>query len=135
MVGQERMPEFVPIGYVESGFKDIQHNPDVFRGTISKIRILDEYTEGLFMLESFERLNVIYVFDRARGFRLVIHPRGDTSRPKRGVFGTRSPYRPNPIGLAVVELAGIEGSVLTVRNLDAIDGTPVLDIKPYEPGY
>lgn len=135
MVNRARMPEFVPVGYVESGFKDIQHNPDVFKGTVSRIRVLDEYEEGLFRLESFERLYVIFVFDRAEGFRLVIHPRGDTSRPERGVFGTRSPYRPNPIGLAVVELLDIEKKVLTVRDLDAIDGTPVLDIKPYEQCY
>ena len=133
MIGRGEIRGFVPIGYVESEFHDIQHNPDVFRGTVSRIRVRDEYAEGLLGLESFERLYVLYVFDRAEGFRLVIHPRGDTSRPERGVFGTRSPYRPNPIGLSVVELVGIEGSVLAVKDLDAIDGTPVLDIKPSDP--
>lgn len=126
---------FVPIGFVESEFKDIQDDPDIFRGTVSRIRILDQYEEGLMGLENYERLYVIYVFDRARGFRLVVHPRGDITRPKRGVFATRSPYRPNPIGLAVVGLVGIDGAVLTVTDLDAIDGTPVLDIKNYDPDY
>lgn len=123
--------EFEPIGYVESDFKEVQHDPDVFRGTVSRIRILDRYAGGLFRLEQFERIFVIFVFDRAEGYRLVIHPRGDVTRPERGVFATRSPYRPNPIGLAVADLLGLDGNVLTVRNLDAIDGTPVLDIKQF----
>jgi tRNA (adenine37-N6)-methyltransferase len=127
--------EFTPIGFVESFFEGIQDDPDVFKGTVSRIRVLEEYSDGLYRLENSERLYVIFVFDRAEGYRLVIHPRGDVTRPERGVFATRSPYRPNPIGLAVVDLLGIEGNVLTVRNLDAIDGTPVLDIKPWEPLY
>lgn len=127
--------EFVPIGFVESEFKEIQDNPDIFRGTVSRVWVREEYARGLYRLERYQRLYVIYVFDRAQGYRLVIHPRGDTSRPERGVFATRSPYRPNPIGLTVVELVGVEGGTVTVRDLDAIDGTPVLDIKPYEDLY
>jgi tRNA-Thr(GGU) m(6)t(6)A37 methyltransferase TsaA len=127
--------EFVPIGFVENEFRGIQDNPDIFQDTTSKVRVLDEYAEGLYRLDKYERLNIIYVFDRAHGYRLVIHPRGDTTRPERGVFATRAPYRPNPIGLAVVDLISIEGNVVTVRNLDAIDGTPVLDIKPWEECY
>lgn len=127
--------EFAPIGYVESKFSGIQHDPDVFRGTVSRIRLLDEYAGGLYRLDGCERLYVIFVFDRAEGFRLVIHPRGDVTRPERGVFATHAPYRPNPIGLAVVDLISVDGSVLTVRDLDAINGTPVLDIKPYEDRY
>lgn len=126
------MIEFVPIGFVENDFTGIQDDPDVFKGTVSRIRVKDEYVDGLFRIENCRRLYVIFVFDKAEGYRLVIHPRGDRSRPKRGVFGTRAPYRPNPIGLAVVELLGVDGAVLTVRDLDAIDGTPVLDIKPCE---
>lgn len=127
--------EFTPIGFVESEFEGIQDNPDIFRGTVARIRVLDEYVAGLYRLDRYERLYVIFVFDRAEGFRLVIHPRGDVTRPERGVFATRAPYRPNPIGLAVVDLISIDGSVLMVRDLDAIDGTPVLDIKPYEDRY
>jgi tRNA-Thr(GGU) m(6)t(6)A37 methyltransferase TsaA len=127
--------EFIPIGFVESDFKGIQDDPDIFHETISRIRILDDFAEGLFQLERYGRLYVIFRFDRAEGYRLVIHPRGDANRPERGVFATRSPYRPNPIGLSVVELVGIDGNVLTVRDLDAIDGTPVLDIKPWEDLY
>lgn len=123
------MFEFIPIGYVENDFKDTQLDPDVFQGTVSRIRVQGEYVDGLYRLEQFERIYVIFVFDRSHGYKMVIHPRGDVNRPKRGVFATCSPYRPNPIGLSVVDLVGIEGNLVTVRNLDAIDGTPVLDIK------
>ena len=126
---------FVPIGFVESEFKGIQDNPDIFRGTVAKIRVLDPYVEGLYRLDGYERLYVIFVFDRAEGYRLVIHPRGDVNRPERGVFATRSPYRPNPLGLAVVDLVSVEDNIVTVRDLDAIDGTPVLDMKPWEDRY
>jgi tRNA-Thr(GGU) m(6)t(6)A37 methyltransferase TsaA len=94
------------------------------------VRLLPEYARGLYRIDGFERLYVIYAFDRSEGFSLVLHPRGDPARPQRGVFATHSPNRPNPIGLTVVELLGVEGDVLTVRGLDAVDGTPVLDIKP-----
>ncbi|MFH1150879.1 MAG: tRNA (N6-threonylcarbamoyladenosine(37)-N6)-methyltransferase TrmO [Actinomycetota bacterium] len=124
--------EFTPIGYVESPFKEIQHDPDVFKGKASAVRVLEPFLDGLFRLERYDRLYVIYVFDRAEGYRLVIHPRGDVTRPERGVFATHSPHRPNSLGLAVVELVSVEGDLVTVRDLDAIDGTPVLDIKPCE---
>jgi tRNA-Thr(GGU) m(6)t(6)A37 methyltransferase TsaA len=91
---------------------------------------MDRYSEGLYRLEKYRRLFVIFVFDRSSGYELVVHPRGDVTRPRRGVFATRSPRRPNPIGLSVVELIEVEGSTVKVRNLDALDGTPVLDIKP-----
>ncbi|MBU1671194.1 MAG: tRNA (N6-threonylcarbamoyladenosine(37)-N6)-methyltransferase TrmO [Actinobacteria bacterium] len=126
------MIEFTPIGYVESPFKEIQHDPDVFKGKVSAVRVLEPFQQGLFRLEQYDRLYVIYVFDRAEGYRLVIHPRGDVTRPERGVFATHSPYRPNPVGLAVVELVSVKGGLVEVRDLDAIDGTPVLDIKPCE---
>jgi len=73
---------------------------------------------------------VIWEFDRADGFDLIAHPPTDEKRP-HGVFATRSPRRPNPLGLTVVELIGRDGPSLRVRGVDMIDGTPVLDIKPY----
>jgi len=121
---------FEPIGFVESDFKETQHDPEIFDGTVSRIRVLPRFADGLFRIEGFERLYIIYVFDRSAGFDMIIHPRGDASRPERGVFATHSPNRPNPVGLTVVDLLGVEGDVLTVRGLDAIDGTPVIDIKP-----
>jgi tRNA-Thr(GGU) m(6)t(6)A37 methyltransferase TsaA len=121
---------FEPIGFVESDIKETRHDPAVFEGTVSRVRVLERFADGLFRIESFERLYIIYLFDRSRGYEMIIHPRGDVSRPQRGVFATHSPNRPNPVGLTVVELLGVEGPVLTVRGLDAIDGTPVIDIKP-----
>lgn len=122
--------ELEPIGFVENDFKERSQDPDSFRGADSRIRVLDEYARGLYRIEGFERLYIIFLFHRSEGYELVVHPRGDPARPERGVFATHSPCRPNPIGLTVVDLVGVEGSVLTVCGLDAIDGTPVLDIKP-----
>ena len=121
---------FEPIGFVESDIKESRHDPAVFEGTVARVRVLPRFADGLFRIEGFERLYMIYLFDRSHGFEMIIHPRGDVSRPQRGVFATHSPNRPNPVGLTVVELLGVEGPVLTVRGLDAIDGTPVIDIKP-----
>lgn len=122
------MFEFFPIGYVENSFKE-QAPPDDFIGAVSKIRVLEEYAEGLFRLEEFDRIFVLFVFDRSEGYKMIVHPRGDVTRPKRGVFATRSPFRPNPIGLSVAELVSVDDNAVTVRNLDALNGTPVLDIK------
>jgi tRNA-Thr(GGU) m(6)t(6)A37 methyltransferase TsaA len=77
-----------------------------------------------------DELLVLTWLDRADRDVLVVHPRGDASRPPEGVFTTRSPHRPNPIGLHRVEVAEAEGSRLRVRNLEALDGTPVVDVKP-----
>lgn len=93
------------------------------------LEILPEYEAGLQDIEGFSHLYVIWVFDRATGFDLVAHPPSD-DRP-HGVFATRSPQRPNAIGLSVVVLLGREGSRLHVRGVDMLDGTPILDIKPY----
>ncbi|HEY5527186.1 MAG TPA: tRNA (N6-threonylcarbamoyladenosine(37)-N6)-methyltransferase TrmO [Candidatus Anoxymicrobiaceae bacterium] len=123
---------FEAIGFVENEFKETQRDPDVFVGTVSRIRLLGAFARGLFRIEGYKRLYIIYAFDRSTGFEIVLHPRADPGRPERGVFATHSPRRPNPIGLTVVDLLGVDGQTLTVRGLDAIDGTPVLDIKPCE---
>jgi tRNA-Thr(GGU) m(6)t(6)A37 methyltransferase TsaA len=73
---------------------------------------------------------VIFCFHLSEGYNLRQHPRGDHNRPKLGVFKLRSPYRPNPIGMSVVTVLSIEGNIIRVRDLDAINGSPVLDIKP-----
>jgi tRNA-Thr(GGU) m(6)t(6)A37 methyltransferase TsaA len=77
-----------------------------------------------------DELLILTWLDRADRDVLVVHPRGDTSRPPEGVFTTRSPHRPNPIGLHRVEVAELEGDRIKVRNLEALDGTPVVDVKP-----
>ena len=94
----------------------IDFEPDVLEA-MESIRVGDE-------------LLVLTWLDRADRDVLVVHPRGDASRPPEGVFTTRSPHRPNPIGLHRVEVAEVEGSRLRVRNLEALDGTPVVDVKP-----
>jgi tRNA-Thr(GGU) m(6)t(6)A37 methyltransferase TsaA len=121
-----------PIGYVRSSFRDTQ---DIPKGLGAKhdaegaLQILEEFAEGLADIEGFSHLFVIWLFDRVEGFDLTATPPSD-NRP-HGVFATRSPRRPNPIGLTVVELLSREGNALRVRGLDMLDGTPILDIKPY----
>jgi tRNA-Thr(GGU) m(6)t(6)A37 methyltransferase TsaA len=99
---------------------------------VGTLELLPEFEAGLTDIEGFSHLFVIWVFDRSGPFELLGTPPTDT-RP-HGVFATRSPRRPNPIGLTVVELLGREGPRLRVRGVDMLDGTPILDIKPYLSG-
>ena len=121
-----------PIGYVRGPYNDTQQIP---KGLGAKheaegvLEIRAEFEAGLRDIEGFSHLFVIWAFDRSEGFSLVATPPSD-ERP-HGVFATRSPQRPNPIGLTVVELLGREGPVLRVRGIDMLDGSPILDIKPY----
>ena len=121
-----------PIGYVRSPH---QQTADVPKGLGAKheaegfLEIRADLEAGLTDIEGFSHLIVLWVFDRAEGFALIGTPPSD-NRP-HGVFATRSPRRPNPIGLTVVELLGRDGTTLRVHGLDMLDGTPILDIKPY----
>jgi tRNA (adenine37-N6)-methyltransferase len=121
-----------PIGFVSSPYKTTQEIPKGL-GTkheaVGTLKILPEFEPGLTDIEEFSHLFVIWEFDRSQGFELLGTPPCD-ARP-HGVFATRSPRRPNPLGLTVVELLGREGPLLHVRGLDMLDGTPILDIKPY----
>src|SRR5437868_8422161 len=120
------------IGRVRSPYNDAREIP---KGLGAKheaegvLEILPELEAGLTDIEGFSHLVVIWVFDRSEGFELLGTPPSD-NRP-HGVFATRSPRRPNPIGLTVVELLRREGGALHVRGVDMLDGTPILDIKPY----
>lgn len=89
-----------------------------------------EMLEGLRSLRPGDEILVLTWLDRARRDVLSVHPRGDTSRPQEGVFSTRSPHRPNPIGLHRAEITAIDGRRVRVRQLEALDGTPILDVKP-----
>ena len=121
-----------PIGFVRSPYKDTGAVP---KGLGAKheaegiLEILPEFELGLTDIEGISHLFVLWEFDRAQGFELLGTPPCD-DRP-HGVFATRSPRRPNPIGLTVVELLRREGPRLHVRGLDMLDGTPILDVKPY----
>ena len=121
-----------PIGFVRSPYFETAQIPKgcgAQHDAEGVIDILPEVEAGLTDIEGFSHLFVIWVFDRVEGFELVGTPPTDT-RP-HGVFATRSPRRPNPIGLTVVQLLRREGGRLHVRGVDMLDGTPVLDIKPY----
>lgn len=122
---------YQPIGHVVNDFRAAT-TPEVIRASESQIVINSALAPGLAGLTPGQRLLVVFHFHRSQGFELMQHPRGDRSRPQRGVFALRSPHRPNPIGVSVVELVAVDGNVLRVRGLDALDGTPVLDIKPAE---
>jgi tRNA-Thr(GGU) m(6)t(6)A37 methyltransferase TsaA len=121
-----------PIGWVRSPYADAALIPKgcgARHDAEGVLDILPELERGLTDIEGFSHLFVIWAFDRAVGFDLVgITPTDD--RP-HGVFATRGPRRPNPIGLTVVELLGRDGARLQVRGVDMLDGTPILDIKPY----
>jgi len=121
-----------PIGFVSSPYKETREIPKGFgvkHEADGVLRILPELEAGLTDIEGFSHLFVLWEFDRSRGFELLGTPPID-DRP-HGVFATRSPRRPNPIGLTVVELHRREGLELHVQGVDMLDGTPILDIKPY----
>jgi tRNA (adenine37-N6)-methyltransferase len=121
-----------PIGFVSSPYNDTKQIP---KGLHTKheaegiLRILPEYEIGLTDIEGFSHLFVLWEFDRSQNFDLIGKPPFE-DRP-HGVFATRSPRRPNPIGLTVVSLLRREGGMLHVCGVDMLDGTPILDIKPY----
>jgi tRNA (adenine37-N6)-methyltransferase len=128
------MPEFTfkPIGFVSSPFQSTDAVPrglGARHDEVGELRILPELAEGLADIEGFSHLYVLWAFDRSEGFSLTSRPPNDDRQ--HGVFATRSPRRPNPIALTVVELLAHEGNVLRVRGVDMLDGTPILDIKPY----
>jgi len=122
-----------PIGFIRSPYRETSAIPKGLRAkhdAEGAIELLREFEPGLKDIEGFSHLYVLWEFDRSDGFDLIAHPPTDEKRP-HGVFATRSPRRPNPIGLTVVELLAREGATLRVRGVDMLDGTPVLDIKPY----
>jgi tRNA-Thr(GGU) m(6)t(6)A37 methyltransferase TsaA len=118
-----------PIGYVENAH-DEPASSTILRATDSRIVLDPDLTAGLEGLYVGQRILVLFHFHKAVDYEMRQHPRGDPSRPKKGVFTLRSPRRPNWIGATEVELIKIDRNILQVRGLDAINGTPVLDIKP-----
>jgi tRNA (adenine37-N6)-methyltransferase len=122
----------VAIGVVRSEFTDTEQIPKGAGAQHTAEGVLElrpELEAGLADIEGFSHLFVIWVFDRSQGYELLAQP--PTADRPHGVFTTRSPRRPNPIGLTVVELLGRDGPRLRVRGVDMLDGTPILDIKPY----
>jgi tRNA-Thr(GGU) m(6)t(6)A37 methyltransferase TsaA len=120
-----------PIGRVESELKDLASAPrQADEGAPEAWLVFEPHVaDGLRGIHSGSEVVLLTWLDRAHRDVLVVHPRGDTSRPLEGVFNTRSPHRPNPIGLHRVEVAEVDGLRVRVRNLEAVDGTPIVDVK------
>jgi tRNA-Thr(GGU) m(6)t(6)A37 methyltransferase TsaA len=123
--------ELTPIGRVESSLTDPASAPKQGDEGAPEARLVFEpaVLEALDGVQEGDEVVVLTWLDRADRDVLSVHPRDDTSRPRRGVFGTRSEHRPNPIGLHRVEILSIEGERVRVRNLEAVDGTPIVDVK------
>jgi tRNA-Thr(GGU) m(6)t(6)A37 methyltransferase TsaA len=128
----ERAVELMPIGWVESPLTDRATAPKQGdEGAPEAWLVLRaEVAAGLDGIGPGDEMIILTWLDRARRDVLRVHPRGDPNRPEQGVFNTRSPDRPNPIGLHRVEVVSIDDARVRVRNLEALDGTPVLDVKP-----
>lgn len=122
-----------PIGILHCPIKEPRDAPNFY--TISEvggtIEIYEPYLQGLFGLEEYSHIVVLFHFHRSQGYELMQQKRG--TGPLRGVFSLCSPNRPNPIGMSILRLVKIEGALLTVEHVDMVDGTPILDIKPYKP--
>lgn len=128
--------EFTPIGIVHSPFKDLENMPVQPAGAAEiegTIEIFKDFQPGLQDLDGFSHLILLCYFHRSHSFDLQVMPFLDTQQ--RGLFATRAPKRPNPIGLSVVRLNQVENGVLHIQNVDILDGTPLLDIKPYVPEF
>ena len=125
-----------PIGVVHSPFKEIEGMPIQSAGASGiegTVEVFPEFATGLKDLEGFSHVILLYHFHRVRASELIVTPFMDVV--PRGVFATRAPKRPNPIGLSVVRLLRVERNVLHIANVDIVDGTPLLDIKPYVPEF
>jgi tRNA-Thr(GGU) m(6)t(6)A37 methyltransferase TsaA len=132
------MIQLNPIGVIHTPFsqrEDMPIQPPGAAGVESTIELFDGYRAGLQDLDGFSHIILLYAFHRSQGFSLLVEPFMDTQQ--RGVFATRAPRRPNPIGLSVVQLirVEVEVGVLHIQNADILDGTPLLDIKPYVPDF
>ncbi len=125
------------IGIVRSPAKETPAETDWWIELVSEIVIDDSLTEALDGLEEYSHIIVIYWMHKvvSQKVPLKVHPKGRKELPLRGLFASRAPHRPNRIGKATVRLLKRQGNILKVKGLDALDGSPVLDIKPYIPGY
>ncbi|WP_035217819.1 tRNA (N6-threonylcarbamoyladenosine(37)-N6)-methyltransferase TrmO [Desulfatibacillum aliphaticivorans] len=130
------MIQMNPIGTIHTPFKETQGmpiQPAGARGVEGALEVLPELAEGLKDVDGFSHVIILYHFHQSNGYNLRVTPFLD--KEERGVFSTRAPKRPNPIGLSVVEVVKVEGNIVHVKNIDVLDGTPLLDIKPYVPKF
>jgi tRNA-Thr(GGU) m(6)t(6)A37 methyltransferase TsaA len=127
---------YLPIGFVHSPFTDIAGmpiQPSSARGVQGSVELDPRFRAGLKDLDGFSRIILLYAFHQCRDYNLEVIPFLDPT--PRGVFATRAPKRPNAIGLSIVRLVGINGSTIIIEDVDILEGTPVLDIKPYVPAF
>lgn len=127
---------YTPIGVVHSAFKEPKNVPIqavVSNGSVGTLEIYSQYVEGIKDLEGFSHIILLYHFHLAMDGSLLVKPFLDDKL--HGVFATRSPSRPNKIGVSIVRLKKIEGNTLHIQDVDILDGTPLLDIKPYVPEF
>jgi tRNA-Thr(GGU) m(6)t(6)A37 methyltransferase TsaA len=125
-----------PIGVVHSPFKEAKGTPiqsAAAKGIGGTIELFSEFAEGLEDVEGFSHIILVYHFHLSKKSSLKVRPYMDIRT--RGVFATRAPSRPNPIGISIVRLVKVEGNTLYVEDMDIVDGTPLLDIKPYVPEF
>lgn len=128
--------EYKPIGTLRSPFKDINDmpiQPSSAKGVRGTVEIESELVAGLKDLEGFSHITLIYHFHLSKGYSLEVRPFLDNNT--HGVFSTRAPKRPNSIGISLVKLIRIDGCILHIEDVDIVDGTPILDIKPYVPEF
>jgi tRNA-Thr(GGU) m(6)t(6)A37 methyltransferase TsaA len=128
--------ELKPIGVIHSPFLELEGmpiQPAGARGVQGTVEVFQEYRAGLKDLDGFSHIVLLYLFHQSQGFNLHVIPYLDTEI--RGVFATRAPRRPNAIGLSVVQLNMVRDRILHIENVDILDGTPLLDIKPYVPEF
>ena len=125
-----------PIGIIHSPVKNVAGapiQPTAAKGIAGYVKIAPEYVDGLKDLEGFSHIILIYYFHLSQGYKLKVKPFLDNT--ERGLFATRAPKRPNPIGISIVKLKKIKRTILYIEDIDAVDGTPLLDIKPYVPEF
>jgi tRNA-Thr(GGU) m(6)t(6)A37 methyltransferase TsaA len=128
--------ELSPIGIIRSPYTEPENmpiQPAGAAGVKGTVEVFEDFRAGLKDLDGFSHIILLYYFHRSHSFSLSVVPFMD-SKP-HGIFATRAPKRPNPIGISVVQLNKIENGVLNIQNVDILDGTPLLDIKPYVPGF
>jgi tRNA-Thr(GGU) m(6)t(6)A37 methyltransferase TsaA len=127
---------FREIGFLRTPFTDLSGmpiQPAAAHGVAGALELSEDLAEGLLDLDGFSHIYVLYCFHEVTDVRLTVIPFLDSA--KHGVFATRAPTRPNPIGLSLLRIRGIKGTTIEVEDVDMLDGTPVLDIKPYVPSF
>jgi tRNA-Thr(GGU) m(6)t(6)A37 methyltransferase TsaA len=124
-----------PIGVIHSPFTEKDKTPiQASRSqAMGRVEIYSEFADGLKDIEELSHIYLVYAFHESQGYELQVKPFLDDRQ--HGIFATRYPYRPNPIGLSIVKLLSRENNILTIEGVDVLDGTPLLDIKPYVPDF